>query len=1089
MFFHPLRGATLRPFLRAAVACATLGAFRAPPAPAGPRESADVAPENTEHAGDPLPPEGALAAIRCRVPAAITLLASEPAIRNPVAAATDAAGRLVVAENLTYAEKPLKSDPRFRDRVVLLADDDGDGTAEHRATLVDGLETLTSVAVGRGGLWLLCPPRLLFVPGGHLPPPGWPDAPDPEEPARRRAAAVEVLDGFTVSRTSHHTFANGLAWGPDGWLYGRCGASSPGEIGTPGSAPDQRVPLRGGIWRFHPERKAFEALCHGTTNPWGLDWDDRGAGFFTNTVNGHLWRVLPGAHYARSHTTEPHPHVTEPLRHHADHDHFDTSLHWTASRDGKADAQGGGHAHAGCLIVPDEPGWPAPLRGRLLTLNLHGRRINADRLDATPAGIVGRHEEDLATFGDPFFRGIDLVEMPGRAFALLDWSDTGECHEGTGVHRTSGRVWRFAFDTGDAVPQPAARGGDLESLDSAALVSLLAADRWHARMATRLLADRRAAGDPRGDLETVVPALDALLAESPDASSRLRGLWALWALRAIDEPRLLALLDDPEPALRSWAVALLSDAWPIDTALGGRPPREPRPHGRILDALERLAIAETDPEVRLALACVLSRLPPDDRPRLAAALVSATIDAPPEASAGRDSDAASVEGSGHDFGPSTAAPRALGGDHHDLGSSLFTGLLGAIPGDPDGLVDVWEAANVPWAEGSHWPGLRRAFARRLTAADAGEMLPRLLAAAVGEGPAGLDDALAGLVAGWRGRHRVDTPAGWEEVRAAVAEIPADDPRRDSIVDAAARLDALFGDAHGTRRLVAVARDPALPAARRVAALEALIDVRAEEAAAVARETLAEPALALPAIRGLLAGGAEEDAGRLLAALPRLDGQARDAALSALASRAGWGAKLLDAIDRGELPTGALTPLVARQLGGLGDEGLRTRLAAFGGPRGGGGAAGPADIEAWRQRLNPDSLGRADPATGREVWIRQCAVCHRLHGEGGAIGPDLTGSGRHDLDYLLANIVTPSATVSPDYLVKQAVLADGRVLAGIVARRTPETLLLRTPTGEETVAIEEVEALVDGGVSLMPEGILDRLDEEEAAALIRFLQEP
>jgi putative membrane-bound dehydrogenase-like protein len=382
---------------------------------------------------------------------------------------------------------------------------------------------------------------------------------------------VPILDGFTVSPNSHHTFANGLAWGPDGWLYGRCGASSPGEIGAPGSAPAERVPLRGGIWRYHPERKVFEAICHGTTNPWGLDWDDLGNGFFTNTVNGHLWRVLPGAHYARSHTVEPHPWIVEPLGPHADHDHFDSGRHWTESRDGRADAHGGGHAHTGCVIVPDEPGWPTALRGRLLTLNLHGRRINVDRLDAEPNGIVGRHEPDLARFGDPFFRGTDLLELPGRRLAVLDWSDTGECHEGTGVHRTSGRIYRFSFVADDALPAAVSAGTDVEALPAADLVRLLTADRWHARLATHLLADRQAAGDTNGELEPIVPGLEDLVARGDTVTLRLRALWALWALQQIDEPSLLSLLEDPEPALRCWALRLLSDAWPIDTVLGDRP--------------------------------------------------------------------------------------------------------------------------------------------------------------------------------------------------------------------------------------------------------------------------------------------------------------------------------------------------------------------------------------------------------------------------------------------------------------------------------------------------------------------------------------
>ncbi|MSR26654.1 MAG: c-type cytochrome [Planctomycetaceae bacterium] len=788
--------------------------------------------------------------------------------------------------------------------------------------------------------------------------------------------------------------------------------------------------------------------------------------------------MLPGAHYARSHTIEPHPWIPEPLGPHADHDHFDSSQHWTESRDGRADAHGGGHAHTGCVIVPDEPGWPEALRGRLLTLNLHGRRINVDRLDAEPTGIVGRHEPDLARFGDPFFRGTDLLDLPGHSLAILDWSDTGECHEGTGVHRTSGRIYTFGFGGADAPAPPIVPGTDLEALDTAALVRLLSTDRWHARMALRLLADRHAAGDSQGVLARIVPVLDELLAHSDTPSLRLRGLWGLWGLQRIDEPRLSLLLDDPTPAVRAEALRLLADPWPIDTVLGHRPVVEPGVRGFTLDALERLALTETDPEVRLALACLLSRLPPIHRARIAAALVAKT-----------EPESVAATPVGLDFGPPDTAPRALGADHHDLGAMLWVGLLPAFVADPDGVIGVWRAAGVPAAAESRWPALRRSIARRVTGGDAAAARPLLLAAAAAEGPAGFDDCLAGLVAGWRGRRGVEAPDGWEGFRQALAAAADDEDR----LDDAARLDALFGTPRGGAHLESIARDSTLFAARRAAALDALIDVRAAAAAATARDLLAEPDLAATAIRGLLAAGTPEDAGRLLECAHDCAAPVRDAAVSALASRAPWATRLIDAIEQGILPRTLLTPLVARQLAGLGDKSLGTRLGPLVAGRPVSPDApqhdAPADIDAWRQRLGPDRLATADPAAGREVWGRQCAACHRMHGEGGALGPDLTGSGRRDLDYLLANIVTPSATVSPDYRMKQVVLADGRVLSGIIPRRTAETLLLRTPTGEETVALDDVETVIDGGVSLMPEGILDRLDETEARDLIRFLMEP
>ncbi|MFM7077347.1 MAG: hypothetical protein ACKO3G_14985, partial [Planctomycetaceae bacterium] len=110
---------------------------------------------DSERGGDPLPPAAALAAVTCRLPARITLLAGEPVIRNPVAACSDDAGRLLVAENLSYAEKGAAGAPPHGDRVVMLEDADGDGAAERHATLVDGLRGLSGVAVGRGGLWVL----------------------------------------------------------------------------------------------------------------------------------------------------------------------------------------------------------------------------------------------------------------------------------------------------------------------------------------------------------------------------------------------------------------------------------------------------------------------------------------------------------------------------------------------------------------------------------------------------------------------------------------------------------------------------------------------------------------------------------------------------------------------------------------------------------------------------------------------------------------------------------------------------------------------------------------------------------------------
>ena len=139
----------------------------------------------------------------------------EPKVQNPIAMAWDEKGRMWVAENYTYGSRKIRFDLSLRDRVIVLADEDGDGVAEFRKVFTDEVQMLTSVEVGMGGVWLMCPPRLLFIPdrNGDLIPDGEPQV---------------MLDGFDVlARGNYHNFANGLRWGPDGWLYGRCGHSAP----------------------------------------------------------------------------------------------------------------------------------------------------------------------------------------------------------------------------------------------------------------------------------------------------------------------------------------------------------------------------------------------------------------------------------------------------------------------------------------------------------------------------------------------------------------------------------------------------------------------------------------------------------------------------------------------------------------------------------------------------------------------------------------------------------------------------------------------------------------------------------------------
>ena len=141
-----------------------------------------------------------------------------------------------------------------------------------------------------------------------------------------------------------------------------------------------------GVWRYHPTREVFEVVAHGTTNPWGLDFDDYGEAFITNCVIAHLFRVIPGSHFERMYGNDFNPHLYDLMTTCADHLHW-AGGRWQDSREGNRihETFGGGHAHVGGMIYLAD-NWPEKYRGTLFTVNIHGHRVNNDRLDRSGDG-------------------------------------------------------------------------------------------------------------------------------------------------------------------------------------------------------------------------------------------------------------------------------------------------------------------------------------------------------------------------------------------------------------------------------------------------------------------------------------------------------------------------------------------------------------------------------------------------------------------------------------------------------------------------------------------------------------------------------
>ncbi len=1140
-------------------------------------------PTNSEPDGPvkALPPDEAARGFRVPDGFNVSVFAAEPDVQNPIAMAWDGRGRLWVAENYTYADRTKKFDLSLRDRVRIFEDTDGDGRHDKRTVFTDDVQMLTGIEIGYGGVWLMTPPNLVFVPDANQD-----DKPD--------GAPVVMLDGFTPATDNYHTFANGLKWGPDGWLYGRCGASSPGRLGAPGTPDAQRVPLNGGIWRYraaslspsprrrgpgrggdegtgvdpqsaplpnpprrgegtrqkteaeertpHPnlrpskargegtgEDKAVivEVLCHGTTNPWGMDWNEHGEAFFINTVNGHLWHVIPGAHFMRPHSEDPNPHVYELIDQHADHYHWDTGKDWTDSRKvtGEHDRLGGGHAHSGATIYLGD-NWPQEYRGRLLTLNLHGRRVNVEQLEREGSGYVGKHEPDMLHAADPWFRGIDLSYGPDGAVYILDWSDTGECHEHTGVHRTSGRIYRVKFssrsdrDSGESggvsprIPSTKSPGTDaarLTSFDSASSslrLSQLATNdlaalhrhpnEWFVRQARRALVERIGPfGTSRDEAEraAIFAEFREMFKKEADVVVKLRVLWTLFQLEAIDQDELLKLTRHPSEHIRAWAVRLLTDNCPIDTIQGQPHPFAKAPSDEVIRELVRMAREDDSGLVRLALASTLQRLPVERRLELAAPLA-----ARPEDADDHNLPLMVWYGLMPTLAPLAPALRGEGlgvrgveaGDRSFIGSSQrkekppHPNPLPAKPGRGDKQEDAVSGpiALAQFATDGRFPTTRRLIARRLAELidEHPKAVEELLARAKGD--ESLQDILDGLAAGFAGRHKVKVPSSWEGVQQRVASIESEKLRA-RVRD----LSVLFGDGRALDEVKRIALDGKAEMASRKAALQTLIDNKPDDLREVCEKLLAVRSLNTVAVRGLAAFDDPALGDKLAKNYRSFYPQERPAVIETLVSRPAFAKGLLSEMAAGKIARADLSAFQVRQLRSFGNAELTQQLTEVWGEL----RDSPDDKKQLAAKIKaqqtPEALQAADKSAGRAVFNKLCANCHRLYGHGGAIGPDLTGAGRHNLDYVVDNMVDPNAVVGADYRLSVVVLNDGRVLNGLVSGKTDRALTLQTAKDRVTLALADIDELQASSLSLMPEGQLQPLTDAEVRDLVGYLMHP
>jgi putative membrane-bound dehydrogenase-like protein len=962
-----------------------------PNVPERPKRDAPPVPDTYKYAG--LTPEKAAAAMTVPEGFEVKLFAGEPDVKQPIAMAIDHRGRLWVAEAYSYPQR--QPEGKGKDRILIFEDSDGDGKFDKRTVFMEGLNLVSGLEVGFGGVWIGAAPYLMFVPvkEGEDKPAGEPKI---------------LLDGWAYQDT--HETLNTFTWGPDGWLYGCHGVFTHSRVGKPGTPDKDRTPINAGVWRYHPTKHIFEVFAHGTSNPWGLDFDEHGQAFVEACVVPHCFHIIQGGRYLRQAGAHFNPYTYADIDTIADHLHWQGTNQWAGNL--SSGSKGGGHAHAG-LMVYQGGAWPEQYRGQLFMGNIHGHRLNMDLLKPKGSGFVASHGPDFLQANDAWARFINMRVGPDGNVYLIDWYDKQACHTGD-VNiwdRSNGRIYKVCYRGTKPVTV------DLTKKTDAELFAFQTSDNvWYVQHSRQILQERKAAGT-----------LGVGWMSGNKSPLRLRDLWVLHATEGFKSGALDSAVESDSPYIRAWAIQLFLE--------------DRDPTNAFLKKMASMAKDDKSPIVRLYLASGLQRIPAKARWDVIEALLAHGEDA----------------------------------TDHNLPQMYWYAAEPLAEVDASRALTLASKAKIP----SVYPFMVRRIASSGTAEAMGVVIEALGKADEARQLTILRSANEAL----QGRNDVAKPKEWPELFATLSKSANADVRAQAVT-----LGVTFGDAGAIGLLRKSLTSTQEKPERRLEALAALIG-RDRELAPVLHSLLNDSALRGPSIKALASYDDSKTPEILIAAYPSLSAQEKRDVLATLSARASYGRALMSAVAAKKVPSADVPAETIRQLGNLKDAELDKLVAqAWGIVR-----KTPADrlkqIADWKKKLTAPAP-EPDLALGRALFAKTCQQCHTLYGVGGKVGPDITGSNRANLDYLLENIFDPSAVVPNEYKMSLVELKSGQIVSGILKPGVAGvTNVLLSDGNIRTIQNKDIESTTTSNQSLMPEDQLKNFTETEVRALVAYLRNP
>ncbi len=911
-----------------------------------------------------------------------------------------------------------------RDALRVLEDRDGDGRYETVTTLLDDLSMPTGVTPIPGGAIVFSIPSIQ----------GCYDTDGDGQIDRREELYTEF--GMVDS----HGMNNGFTRWLDGWIYACHGFANTSNVS---GADGQPITMSSGNgYRFRLDGSHLEYWWHGQVNPYGIAFDPLGNLFTADCHSKPAYCLLRGAYYPSF--GKPHDGLGfGPTL--IDHSHGSTAI-------------------SGIVYYAADQ-FPPEYRDTIFMGNGVTGKVNHDRITAVGSSLRGIEQPDFVSCDDPWFRPVELKLGPDGALYIADFYNCIIAHYEVPLDhprrdRRRGRVWRVYYKGTSEEPQQPRKVHDLTRLDLEGLFERLADPNLVVRMsATHEIVDRFGTAAKQRVRQGI---------QGPwDLNQRACGLWILERCGALDDPLITRLAEDEDRLVRVHLVRAMAEReqWNSPTF----------PIGDLI----RKKLFDADAFVRRAAADALGRHPESVNVALLMRLWSET----------RPEDTYLVHTirmalRDHFQQPAIFAEHARLSDDRALLHRLLDVLAGVRDArSAEFILTCLKADRVDRHRMADWI---HHVARYLAEEKLGSLADYML---------GLEQSQAATqllvfrayVQGLQERGVV-LPEPFHPWAARLAEHLMADKNPFHVFEGITlaghlRVESLYD------RLAEMAASREQIKELRIAAMDACVATGGSRAEELLDGILADPTEIIEvrskAARSL--SRVNTDRSRQLL-LDRLQTAHQRLAVEIAASLAGTRAGadiLLEAVGQGKASPQLLQEdpvLHGLQAAKVSDLAARLDRLTEGLP--------PRDekiAQLIQQRRNAFLAGEHDLASGKELFEKQCAICHQLSGEGKKFGPDLDGIGNRGLDRLLEDVLDPSRNVDPLFQTTIVITDDGLTHSGLALRDEGKVLILVDADGkEQRIPHDQIDDRFTSPLSPMPNVAEKTLAEPDFPHLLKFL---